>query len=357
MESQEVKYVGVDCGKKSIEVVRINSENSLERRQFSTTESGINNLLQWLTLNDIVGLEAGSQSFRIAKSILNKGVQVIVLNPGNLATIYQSLKKTDKEDSLKIARLIQRFPIEELPVVPIPNDEEEDNRRLCTEQENWTRQLTQSKNRLHSLFTQAGLTHITKKHLRTKANREISVALLPSRYQKEAERILKVLDLVEQNLKLIEKEIQEALKKNKAYVQTIMSMPGIGMITSLAIMSYMGDCKRFSSAKQAAYYAGLVPRVDISGDTVRYGRIINRGCHSIRRVIVQAAWSLVRCQHGGKVKEFYQRLYLKKGAKKSIIATSRKMIEVLYAMIRTGKLFDSMPENILNRKLTQYGLM
>ncbi|WP_236712873.1 hypothetical protein, partial [Leptospira interrogans] len=34
---------------------------------------------QWLTLNDIVGLEAGSQSFRIAKSILNKGVQVIVL--------------------------------------------------------------------------------------------------------------------------------------------------------------------------------------------------------------------------------------------------------------------------------------
>ncbi|EMN31169.1 transposase domain protein [Leptospira interrogans serovar Pyrogenes str. L0374] len=66
MESQEVKYVGVDCGKKSIEVVRINSENSLERRQFSTTESGINNLLQWLTLNDIVGLEAGSQSFRIA---------------------------------------------------------------------------------------------------------------------------------------------------------------------------------------------------------------------------------------------------------------------------------------------------
>ncbi|EMN48064.1 hypothetical protein LEP1GSC088_0404 [Leptospira interrogans str. L1207] len=42
--------------------------------------------------------------------------------------------------------------------------------------------------------------------------------------------------------------------------------------------------------------------------------------------------------------------------KKSIIATSRKMIEVLYVMIRTGKLFDSMPENILNRKLTQYGL-
>ncbi|EMN48708.1 hypothetical protein LEP1GSC088_1701, partial [Leptospira interrogans str. L1207] len=84
---------------------------------------------------------------------------------------------------------------------------------------------------------------------------------------------------------------------------------------------------------------------------------VNRGCHSIRRVIVQVAWSLVRCQYGGKIKEFYQRLYPKKGAKKSIIATSRKMIEILYTMIKTGELFDSMPEKVLNRKLTQYGLM
>ncbi|EMY23266.1 transposase domain protein [Leptospira interrogans serovar Australis str. 200703203] len=178
----------------------------------------------------------GSQSFRIAKSILNKGIQVIVLNPGDLATILSIFKKNRiKKNSLKIARLIQRFPIEELPTVPIPNDEEEDNRRLCTEQENWTKQLTQKKNRLHSLFTQAGLTHITKKHLRTKVSREASVTLLSDRYKKVAERILKVLDLVELNLKLVEEEIQEALKKNKAYVQTIMSMPGIGMITSLAI--------------------------------------------------------------------------------------------------------------------------
>ncbi|EKR64325.1 hypothetical protein LEP1GSC036_4400 [Leptospira weilii str. 2006001853] len=56
MKSQDGKYVGIDCGKKSLEVVRINTENLLERRQFGTTENGINSLLKWLTLNDIVGL-------------------------------------------------------------------------------------------------------------------------------------------------------------------------------------------------------------------------------------------------------------------------------------------------------------
>ncbi|EMP09554.1 transposase, IS116/IS110/IS902 family [Leptospira interrogans serovar Pyrogenes str. 200701872] len=155
------------------------------------------------------------------------------------------------------------------------------------------------------------------------------MTLLSDRYKREAERILKVLDLVELNLKLIEEEIQEALKKNKDlcsddhvyawnwndYFFGDQSKLNISLPTgSVRISLTWVDCKRILICKQAAYYAGLVPRVDISGDTVRYGRIINRGCHSIRRVIVQAAWSLVRCQHGGKVKEFYQRLYLKKGS-------------------------------------------
>ncbi|ALO28330.1 transposase, IS116/IS110/IS902 family [Leptospira borgpetersenii str. Noumea 25] len=86
-------------------------------------------------------------------------------------------------------------------------------------------------------------------------------------------------------------------------------MSGIDMIISLAIISCMRDCKRFSSAKQAAYYVGIVPRVDISDNSVYYGRIVSRGCHSIRRMIVQATWSLVRCQYGGKIKELYQKLY------------------------------------------------
>ncbi|TQE61492.1 IS110 family transposase, partial [Leptospira noguchii] len=122
MKSQDSNYVGIDCGKKSLEVIRINSEGSYERQQFSTTEIGISKLINWLNPNDVVGLvflvrkepivtllcslvislfmnrSIGSQSFRIAKTILkvHKEVQVIVLNPGDLATIYQSLKKTDK---------------------------------------------------------------------------------------------------------------------------------------------------------------------------------------------------------------------------------------------------------------------
>ncbi|MDI7205291.1 IS110 family transposase, partial [Leptospira santarosai] len=56
MKSQDSNYVGIDCGKKSLEVIRINSEGSYERQQFSTTEIGISKLINWLNPNDVVGL-------------------------------------------------------------------------------------------------------------------------------------------------------------------------------------------------------------------------------------------------------------------------------------------------------------
>jgi len=42
---------------------------------------------------------------------------VYALNPGKLRVIWDSIKKTDKDDALKPARHIQRYPGKELPVV------------------------------------------------------------------------------------------------------------------------------------------------------------------------------------------------------------------------------------------------
>jgi len=83
-------YVGIDVGKTTIDVVRLVSDEEIYRNKFKTSK--INSLLNWLKPNDIVAIESDNQSFRIVKAIINKlGLEVIVLNPGDLATIYNSL--------------------------------------------------------------------------------------------------------------------------------------------------------------------------------------------------------------------------------------------------------------------------
>ena len=131
---QAVSVVGVDAGKRSMEVVRMFPEKSeIQRGRFSTGVKGREHFKKWLKREDVVLIEAGTGTFFLAKKIIRDvGCEVIPLNPGKLATIFKSLKKTDREDALKLARLGLRNPKEELPMVPIPTDEEEECRKILS---------------------------------------------------------------------------------------------------------------------------------------------------------------------------------------------------------------------------------
>lgn len=358
-EKANKKIVGLDIGKKSIYALRYNENGAHERRSFFTDPAGLNYLEEWLTKNDIIGLEAGNQSFRIAKSLLKQGYDVIVLNPGKLAMIYKSLKKTDAEDALKIARLIKGYSRYELPEVCVPSDEMEDARRLCTEQGLWKKQRTILVNRFHALFVQAGFTNITKKDIKDPYTRNYYIEKLPERYFNEARRLNICIIEIDKIYNEIEEEIRETLRKDLSFTMLAMSMPGIGPINALVLYAYVNDCSRFSSGKQIAYYAGLVPRIDISGDTNRYGRITKQGPKNIRRVLIQGAWSLVRSNKDTALKDFYNHLYSNrgKGKGKSIVALARKMLCVFYAMIKKGELFKGVEHKDVIKKLRSYGII
>lgn len=351
-------YVGIDIGKKELVVRRITKSSTIEKLKCSTVNAGVNQLLDWLKADDIIALEAGNQAFRIAKRIQKEGKgTVYVLNPGDLAMIYQSLKKTDSEDALKLARLISRIPVDELPVVRIPSDEIDHARRVLSEQEYHAKQLTALKNRLHSIFTQAGFTEISKKHLRHVETRIRVIKLLPQTYQNEARRLHTQSILVEEQLKEMAEEHKAILQKNKEMTSIAMSIPGVGPISALSLYAYLGDGKNFSSRKQVAYYSGLVPRVDISGTQVNYGRITKRGARLLRRSIVQAAWALSRTKQGGELKKFYEQLYPRIGKHKAIVATARKIVEIYYILLKNGETYRDFPELELNKKLHRYGII
>ena len=74
---------------------------------------------------------------------------------------------------------------------------------------------------------------------------------------------------------------------------------------SFAFFAYVRP-ERFENASQVSNYLGLAPRVYMSGDTVRYGRITKSGNGYVRALPVQAAWALVRSKAGGRLKERYE---------------------------------------------------
>lgn len=360
MEEKKARYVGIDLGKRSMEVRIIDdADNGIRKWNGKTDLAGRARLYKQLKAGDLVALEACSLAFVMAREIIEQTeAKPIVLNPSRLAIIYRSLKKTDSEDAMKLARLIQRIPQAELPLVPLPTEEEQEIRALVHEKGFISDQRTRFINRLHSIFVRHGITTVRKSDLKTGKIREKILELLSGNAgrQDEARRCVAAISLFEEQLAGLDEMQTEALKGN-ALTPHVMSVPGVGPDTAMAFLAFVGDGSRFTCSAEVSNYIGLVPRVDISGDTVHYGRINKKfGCKSIRRVLINAAWALVRSKHGGALAAKYKELRNCKGSGKAIVAIARKMGELLWVLVRRRTFYHHMMHENLTKKLKLYKL-
>jgi len=57
------------------------------------------------------------------------GGEVSVLNSAKLPFIWDAPTKTDKEDAMKIAHLVEERRDEKLPIVPLPSEKEMERRK------------------------------------------------------------------------------------------------------------------------------------------------------------------------------------------------------------------------------------
>jgi transposase len=94
--------------------------------------------------------------------------------------------------------------------------------------------------------------------------------------------------------------------------------------------------ERFENGEQVSNYPGLVPKVYMSGNTVRYGRITKRGNGYVRALLVQAARAELRSKNGGAVNERYEYMTKTKGRsrKKAIAVAARRLGVLLYTLMK-----------------------
>lgn len=350
-------YVGLDIGKKTIEVVRLAAKDAKpERNRFATDAPGMARLVAWLNETDIVGFETGSLSKYIASCIQLKVAKVLLLESAQLKMISDSLKKTDREDALKLAKIIASFPEADLPLVHIPSDVEAADRRLMAEHEARVRDRTRQINQLHALFTQAGITDVTRYNLSTANLRSRQTERLPKNMRVNAERTCILILIYESQIEEIKDSMKSRLKEEEEFTRTVFSIPGIGVKASFAWLSQVGSVERFPDAGKLAAYIGTVPGIQESGKSSRQ-RKNHRGNPALKRILFQSALVLSRSPEAGDLSEFYQRIKAKRGGKRAVVALTRKLVELIYAMQKHGTTFRGSSFTKTGLKLRKVGLM
>jgi transposase len=343
MEEEKRRYVGIDLGKREYTMAIIDRKRKMRIHQGKTDDHGRQALYRLLEKDDKVALEAGNLAFIMAREIQERaGCEVRVLNSAKLPIIWDAPTKTDKEDAMKLAHLVEDRRDEKLPIVPLPSEKEMERRKTLSSYGREMKNRTRHINTLHAIFVHQGHTTIVKKNLATVEKRQAAVKLLKGLEREEAEWILKYLELYEQRIKELKCRMQKEAKEDED-MKNLQTIPGVGPVVAYAFTAHVGDGSRFSTGAQVSNYIGFVPRLDYSGNTRREGPITKRGNGYLRGLLVQAAWSMVRCKRESSLKERYICLtfFGGKSKKKTIVSIGRRLAELMYSVLRDKSNYEA----------------
>lgn len=148
------------------------------------------------------------------------------------------------------------------------------------------------------------------------------------------------------NIKRIQKEITEIEKllsvslSKISYSKQLLSIHGMGPVSLSIILGEIGDIQRYRKGEELLKMAGLNLYEISSGQHKGRRRISKRGRPLIRKTLFFAALRMVKAK--GAFSEDYQRLteVNKMQKTKAVIAISRKLLRVLFALARDNASFS-----------------
>jgi transposase len=149
---------------------------------------------------------------------------------------------------------------------------------------------------------------------------------------------------LEKRIKNTERQL-EVLGKEIPAVRYLRSIPGVGLLTATALVAFIGDVRRFPTARHFASYLGLTPREHSSGNVRRLGRISKRGDAYLRTLLTHGARAVLRAAHLAKSPTRLHRwaldLQRRRAHNLAAIALANKLARIAWALWRQERCFKT----------------
>jgi len=177
------------------------------------------------------------------------------------------------------------------------------------------------------------------RHTPEEIHAAVSGSLTPHEQSMLSLLLLK-FDSANRDIENIKSIMLEMASPYQRVLDILCSIPGIGILSALMILAEISATPHmyFASAAKLCSWAGLVPRNDESAGKVKSRRIMP-GNPYIKSVLCQAAWASVKVRDN-PFRDWFWSHRGKLGQKKAIIAVSRKILSVIYALLRDDVFFN-----------------
>lgn len=293
--------------------------------------------------------EAGREAFWIHRELEERGIRSHVIDAASIEVPRgKRRKKTDRLDARQEVRQLIRYGQGEenaLRVVRVPTREAEDARHLTRELEVLKEERKSHRLRIQSLLFTQGIDLAVRQDFLEKLAEAKGADGRPV-----PEKLLGRLKREYQRLELVESEIGELEKAEKALLESGRSeagqkarrlglLRGIGEHGACVLSLECFGWRKFENRREVGGALGFVPSPYNSGEEERDLPVGPGGIKRLRPLAIQLAWSWLRYQPFSKLTRWYQKRFAS-GSKRvrriGIVALARRLMVALWRYLEHG---------------------
>jgi transposase len=329
------RVVGLDIHPDTFAAAVLNGRDPLKARvTHSITRQPLDALCAWATRHtndqDILVIEASSNTFTVAERLVAIGRQVFILESHRAGQIGKSYLANDKVDAAKIARIyLSGLAIK----VWQPDSETRQRRELLSTYQRCVKDSTRAQQHLRSFLNEHALR--LPKGFRL-CRPEALERLLALKDWSPRQKLL----LTEMHGSLIAtRERRQRLRRMMALeieeqpdFLRLYKLAGLNLITTYALIAIIGDIERFATSKKLVSYLGLNPSVEQSGEFEGSGALCQHGRGSLRALLIQASKRLLTTNN--PLQKWGLSVALRRGINKAAVAVARKLTVAVWHVLK-----------------------
>ena len=343
----EMKYVGVDIGKKKCRAAIMNPQGRIVKElDFNNNSDGIASLTLLLSMDDKVVMEStGPYWLDLYNQLDELHIPVVLANPLRTKAIASARIKSDKVDARILAHLLRTDLI---PECYVPPKEMREIRSLVRHRLSIVKLRTMVKNKAHALIDRNGLKHEFSDLFGKAGIQWLKSLELSGLDRLMLDNYLMHLENLDLQIERVDAEITSRASFDSD-VRLLLSLKGINVYSALLIKSEIGSIERFSDYKKLVSWAGLAPSLHQSGDIEYHGNITKQGSTMLRWIMVESA--RVGSVFDPRMKAFYERVAKRRGDQKAVVAVANNMLKIIWFMLTRKEPYESVDEVRYAKKL------
>lgn len=382
MEAVYERCCGIDVHKKII-VACLLMGRKQETREFGTSTGELRELAEWLSENgcQMAAMESTGSYWKPVYNVLEVlGQEIMVVNAHHIKNVPG--RKTDVKDAEWIARLLQHGL---LKASYIPTRDQRELREIARYRKSLVEERAREINRLEKTLQGANIklssvvSSITGKSSRNILNvlvgeglhEENVDSLLCGSLREKRREILKfcdgylsalqrkliraILDHIDDMTRRIG-DIDDIVKgqmcEYEEAIKRLEEIPGIARRSAEVILAEIGlDMSRFPTAGHLAAWAGLAPGNNESAGK-RKSSSTRKGNATLKTTLIQSA-KTAKAKKGSFFKAQFDRLAVKRGRNRAVVAVAHSMLIAIYNMLRYDTPFRDLGEDYYNQFNTE----